>query len=208
MNTDQLPRRSTRAFSWLLVLLGWAAWPLVLAPLTILLHEIAHLGAAIAPGFPDPVLHFSFISHGDVSSRPGWQSGVVGLAGPVVTALLLLAGLGLTVRRPSARFGQALAVAAASRFFVGVPYTIANIIALASDRQLAPPAFDEYKAGEALGWSGDLTLGVTASLFFLVIIVLLARLPRGERVWAWMGLIGGTVAGWAAGFSLAPLLLP
>ena len=206
--TVLIHRPSRQASSWFRSLLEWTAWPLMLAPLTILLHELGHLAAANALGFPEPALHFSSISHGDVSARPSWQSGVVGLAGPAVTATLLFAGLGLILRRPTLKFGYGLAVASASRFLVGVPYTIANLIAVVSGRQLDPPEFDEYKAGEALGWSGNLTLGSTAALFFLVLLVLLLRLPKGERLTGWLGLFAGAAGGWAIWFSLAPLMLP
>ena len=198
----------TNKAPWLARLLKWAAWPLLLVPATILLHELGHLLAAISLGFPEPALHFSSISHGDVSDRPPWQPGVVGLAGPAVTALLLGLGLWMMIRRPGQRFGHALAIAAASRFFVGVPYTIGNLIALATGRRLAPPSFDEYKAGEALGWSGNLTLGVTAALVLLVLVALIVRLPKGERLAAWPGLVAGTIGGWALWFTLAPVVLP
>ena len=189
-------------------LLRWCGWPLLLAPLTIFLHELGHFLAAVALGFPDPQIHFSAISHGDVSGRPAWQSGVVGLAGPAVTAAFVFGGLALTFRAPRLRFGWALAFAAASRFFVGVPYTIANLIALASGRRLDPPAFDEYKAGEALGWSGDATLAVSSLLFFAVLLRLALGVSRGQRTAGWLGLIVGTVAGWAAWFAAGPYLLP
>ena len=199
-----IPRRLSTPHQFVL----WAKWPILLAPLTILLHELGHFLAAVALGFPDPQIHFSSISHGDISDRPGWQPGLVGLAGPVVTASFVLAGLWLSSRRPSEPVGYALAVAAASRFFVGVPYTIANLLALVSGRKLDPPAFDEFKAGEALGWSGNLTLGVTASMVFLVLGWLFFRLPTGQRGVAWAGLIVGTIAGWAFWFSIAPVVLP
>lgn len=198
----------TWAPSWPRKLVAWGAWPLILVPLTIVLHELGHLVTALILGFPDAAIHFSHISHGDISERASWQSGVVGLAGPLTTATLLLSGVGLILRRPHSRFGYGLAVASASRFFVGVPYTIANLIALASGRKLEPPAFDEYKAGEALGWSGNLTLGASAALFFLVIAVLLVKPPKGERLLGWLGLVAGTIGGWALWFSLGPVLLP
>lgn len=188
--------------------LSWTAWPLLLAPATILLHELGHLLAAIALGFPEPALHFSSISHGDVSNRPAWQLGVVGLAGPIVTGILVLVGIASATQRPQQRFGYGLAVAAVSRFSVGVPYSIVNLVAWVSGRTLNPPAFDEYKAGEALQWSGNLTLGVTAAIVFAVLVWLLLRLLAGERAVAWLGFLLGTTVGWALWFGLAPLLLP
>lgn len=193
---------------WLIRFVHWAAWPLVVSPAMILLHELGHLLAGFVLGFPDPTLHFSSVSHGDISRRPDWQFGIFGLAGPVVSAVFVVSGIGLSLRYPRMRLGYALAVTAVSRFFVGVPYTVANLIVLASGRRLQPPAFDEYKAGEALGWSGNLTLGVTAAMVFAVFIWLIFALPKGERAAAWPGLVLGTAAGWALWFGLGPLLLP
>ena len=185
----------------------WAAWPLVLAPLTILLHKLGHLLTAVALGFHGPQLHFSHVEF-DEAGGSSARVGLVGMAGPLVTAALILAAMAFHRIRPGSRWPYALAVAAASRFLVGVPYTIVSLIARLRAQRLQPPAFDEYRAGEALGWSGDLLLGLS-SLMFLATLVWLARaLPRSERVAAWPGLLLGTVAGWALWFAAGPLILP
>jgi hypothetical protein len=185
----------------------WSAWPLLLAPLTILLHELGHLLTAMALGFEEAQLHFSHVEFDEAGGSPV-QVGLVGLAGPLVTAAQILGAIAFHRLRPGSRWPYALAVAAASRFLVGVPYTIVSLIVRLQGQRLQPPAFDEYRAGEALGWSGDLLLGLS-SLMLLVTLVWLARaLPRGERLMAWPALLLGTVAGWALWFAAGPLILP
>jgi hypothetical protein len=189
--------------------LSWGIWCVPFVALTILLHELGHLTAAIWLGFPEPALHYSSISHGDIAGFPGRSVGIVGLAGPAVTVLVLLAACGWIALRGAAPWAVALAITAASRFAVGVPYTIANIIVGLRGAQLQPPAFDEYKAGTALGWSGNALLGSTSFVLIASVAWVAIRLPRGERGPAWTGLIIGTMLGWALWMMVVgPVLLP
>src|SRR5687767_9924151 len=96
--------------------IGWGVWCLLWVPVTILLHELGHWSAAFWLGFPDPVLHYSSISHGDIARWPPWTHGVVGLAGPTVTVVITLAACGWLLVRRDARWPFALAVSAVSRF--------------------------------------------------------------------------------------------
>ena len=175
----------------------WGVWCLLFVPATIVAHELGHLAAAAALGFPDVALHFSSISHGDVAGKPPWTSGVVGLAGPVVTVIITLFACAWIALRGGARWTFALAASAASRFIVGVPYTIVSIALLLWNRRLVPPEFDEHKAASALGWSGDVVLGCTALVLIATLVWIGYRLPRGERMAAWPGLLAGTALGWA-----------
>lgn len=199
---------ATGAIGWMKRLLLWTAWPLLLAPLTIVLHELGHLLAALGFGFEGAALHFSHVDTGDTAGRPGWQIGIVGLAGPLVTAASILLAIYWGRQGTRARWPYAIAAAAASRFLVGVPYTIANLIARARGPRLEPPAFDEYRTGQALGWSGDLLLGLSSLLFFAAVFWLARALPKGERTLAWLGLVLGTVAGWVLWFTIGPMILP
>jgi hypothetical protein len=180
----------------------------VLAPLTIFVHELGHYLAALSLGFDDPRLHFSHVDTGDAGGRPRWQVGLVGLAGPAVTAALIPLAILCGRSRPKARWPFALAAAAASRFLVGVPYTLVSLVVRARGAQLDPPAFDEFRAAEALGWSGDMLLGLSSLLFFAALFWLARGLPRGERSAAWVGLSLGTIAGWVLWFGIGPMILP
>jgi hypothetical protein len=195
--------------SWVQRALPWAGWCVLFVPLSIVAHELGHLSAAFWFGLPDPAIHYSSISHGDVAAQPRSAVGVVGLMGPAVTVILALIACGWIILRGPARWAFALAIAAVSRFVVGVPYTVVNIVIRLTGRQLRPPAFDEHKAGTALGWSGDALLASTAVVLVVVVFVIGSKLPRGQRLTAWTGLLLGTALGWLVWMKvLGPVLLP
>jgi hypothetical protein len=173
------------------------------------LHEVGHYLAAVVAGSPNPALHYSWTYPGDVAARAGAINGVIGLAGPAVTIILSALGcLWVRVRGPAA-WAFALSVAAVSRFVVAVPYTVVNTIIRLGGGRLRPPAFDEYKAGTALGLSGDALLACTVIVLAAVLVCVGAKLPRGERLTAWAGLLIGTLLGWIFWmFFLGPALLP
>ncbi len=200
---------SQRRITWLRKVLSWSAWPLAAVPFTIVVHEAAHWLTAIAVGYPAPVLHYSSITHGDVEGYSATSAGLVGMAGPLVTAVQILASIGWVLWRRAHSLAFALGVAAASRFAIAVPYTIANIAVLLTGRRLQSPEFDEHKAAEALGWSGDIALGVTSLLVIAVLFWLARCLPIGERSAGWAGLMLGTALGWLVWLVVVgPVLLP
>ena len=174
---------------------------------SIVLHELGHLFTALALGFPSPEFHYSAVSPGDVSGQSQAELGAVALAGPIVTVLLIAAGLAAHRYRPRSIWPFALAIAAASRFAVAVPFTLANLYVRLNGQRLAPPAFDEQKAADALGWSGELLLGATTALVLLVLVWLLVTLPR--RWLSFPAVVIGTAAGWGLWMGiLGPLLFP
>jgi hypothetical protein len=179
----------------------------LLVPLSIVLHELGHLLSALALGFPNPEFHYNAVSPGDVSGQEQWELGVVGLAGPLVTALLTGVGIAAHRRRPGSAWPFALAIAAASRFAVAVPFSLANVYVRLSGQRLSPPAFDEQKAADALGWSGELLLGLTSATLLIVLAWLVVKLPN-----RWMSvaaILVGTAAGWALWMgALGPILFP
>jgi hypothetical protein len=187
--------------------LSLAAASIALVPLSIVLHELGHLLAALALGFPNPEFHFSAVSPGDVSQQEQWELGAVGLAGPLVTAVLTVLGIAAHRRWPASVWPFALAIAAASRFAVAVPFSVVNIYVRLAGKRLAPPAFDEQKAADALGWSGELLLGLTSATLLIVIAWLIIKLPnRGLSLPA---IFVGTAAGWALWMgALGPILFP
>jgi hypothetical protein len=193
---------------------GGGIWPLrlaaaamVLVPICIVAHELGHLLTALALGFPNPEFHFSAVSPGDVSGQQQWELGAVGLAGPLVTALLTVLGIVAQRRWPRSVWPFALAIAAASRFAVAVPFSLVNIYVRLTGQRLQPPAFDEQKAADALGWSGELLLAFTSALLLIVIAWLVVKLPN-----RWVSLpaiLVGTAAGWMLWMgALGPALFP
>ena len=189
---------------WALTLAGAS---ILFVPVGIVLHELGHLLTALALGFPNPEFHFSAVSPGDASQQAQWELGAVGLAGPIVTALLTGLGLALHRRWPASPWPFALAIAAVSRFAVAVPFSLANVYVRATGGRLAPPAFDEQKAADALGWSGELLLGLTSAMFLLVLGWLIIALPN--RWVSIPSILVGTAVGWIAWMlGLGPVLFP
>lgn len=162
-----------------------------------------------AVGFPSPTLHFSGVDPGIAANLPTSATGVVALVGPIVSALLGLGACVWMAWRGFASFAAALAVVAVSRFVVSVPYTIGNVAVRLLGNELAPPAFDEYVAGTALGWSGNGLLASSSLLLGLVLRRVGKHLPHGQRSMAWLALLLGTAMGWALWMLvLGPRLLP
>ena len=194
---------------WIARVARWAFWALLLTPLTLVLHEAGHLLAGLAFGLPGLQLHFSQVSHGNIADRSALVLSLVGFAGPLATMALALAGmLWVLFRRPSI-WAFALVIAAASRLALAAPYTILAGLARLRGERLPPHGFDEYRAAEALGWSGLSALGVTTAFVAAVLVWLALRLPRGQRFAAWPGLLLGVVLGWVLWMgSLGPTLLP
>jgi hypothetical protein len=173
------------------------------------LHELGHYATARWLGVPKPVLHYSVTTSGDVSATPVSIMGAVGLAGPAVTVVLAVFACGWILVHGPSRWACALAISAASRFVVAVPYTVANIVVRVIGATLQPPAFDEYQAAVALRWSGDALLASTAVVVVGVLICVGVKLPRHERWVAWPGLFIGTALGWALWMKLlGPVVLP
>ena len=194
--------------TWLRRAAPWAGWCVLFVPLTILLHELGHYITALSLGVQAPALHYSSVSY-DVTTTPASVNGAVGLAGPAVTVTLALIACGWILFRGPARWAFALAISAASRFAVGVPYTLINIVIRLIGGRMGAPAFDEHKAATALGWSGDALLASTSLVLIGVLLCIGFKLPRGERTAAWPGLLFGTVFGWALWMLLiGPAILP
>jgi hypothetical protein len=200
---------SASTSGWLRRARPWAIWSVCLAPVTIVVHELGHYSAAHLLGYPRPVLHFSGVDPGPSVGVPAAYVGFVALAGPLVSAALAIVGSVWIRRAKGTPLPAALTVTGVSRFAVSVPYTLVSAWVRLQERTLTPPVFDEYLAGEALGWSGDALLATTTLLFLGVVWHVNRAVKKGARMTAWIGLLSGTVVGWAAWMLvIGPWLLP
>ena len=189
-------------------LLALLLWPIALVGLTILLHETGHLLAAKYFGLPDTALHFDRVDYDERVAVDAWKLGVIGLAGPAVTIILIIIGLAWAgkTRHPAA---YALAAAAASRLIVGVPYTVVALALFLSGRHLAAPSFDEARAALAFGLPPEALMAVSTAAFFIAFGGVVGALPKGLRLLGLSALVAGTAAGWGLWMVvLGPRLLP
>ena len=194
---------------WLLRTVPWIAWCVLFVTLAIPLHEVGHYLAAMWVGSPNPTIHYSSTDPGNLSTARTSANGIVGLAGPAVTILLSAFACAWILMRGPQRWAFALAVGAVSRFIVAVPYTLMNVVVRLLGGRMRAPAFVEYKAGVALGVSGNALLASTVLVLAAVVAFVAIKLPRGERAVAWTGLITGTTIGWIFWMLLlGPVVLP
>ncbi len=127
-STKQDGERRTRAFAFALAT--------IFAPAAIVIHEAGHFLGYVVFGFPEPKLHYAsagwdgiqeFSRHlraGELAEAQSiadiGQSGIASAAGPLMTYVMIAAGL-WALRRYESVFGAALSVAAAARVSVLLP---------------------------------------------------------------------------------------
>ncbi len=190
--------------------LVFAASGAIVAPATIVLHELGHFLAGLALGTPDIALHYGSVSDSAAETGfPAFRIGLQALAGPVVT-LLLMAGCVIALRKqPHHPVYFTALFAAPIRFAVGAVYLY--FVAAAAFQGIAPgqPNFDEFKAAQMLGFPVASLLVAELALTLTLWWWAARRLSSAIRWPALAGTVTGIIAGigiWIAG--LGPLLLP
>lgn len=181
----------------------------MVAPLTIVAHELGHFGAGLVLGTPDLALHYGSVS--DSAREQGFPAARIGaqaLAGPVVT-LLIMAACVLGLRKHAHPVFVVALIAAPIRFAVGAVYLAFSLQVAIQGGTPGQPNFDEFKAAQALG--------------FAVEPLLIAELVATIGIWTWMfrrldrvrrwSSLSGAVAGVALGIGawiafIGPWLLP
>ncbi len=214
------PAEWLRSGRWLAAVTGGA----IAFPIAVLVHELGHLGAFAAFGFPDPVLRFSstswsgsgeFARHiraGDVEAAAAlvqpWQVAVGVAAGVIVTYLTVIACV-LAVRR----FGPGplslvlgVGLVAPLRWLGATPIFASKL----RGKLQAPSNTDE-------GWLAALT-GIPETLLLLLGLTclllgywfLVTAIPRGRRIRVVVPTLVGSVAvgGPLWVLWLGPLILP
>lgn len=82
-------------------LLAWCGAGALLAPVSVLAHEIAHFAAGGLAGFPDLELHADAVtSSASTSDFPASQLGLMSLAGPLCTLVVAGAACATAIRWP------------------------------------------------------------------------------------------------------------
>jgi len=154
--------------------LVFAACGALIAPATIVLHELGHLLAGLALGTPDIALHYGSVSDSaEESGFPAFRVGLQALAGPAVTLFLMAACMVALRKHPDHPLFFTALFAAPIRFAVGAAYLYFAASAALQGIPPGQPNFDEFKAAEMLG--------------FPVVPLLIAELALTFALWSWCG---------------------
>jgi hypothetical protein len=200
----------SRTRSRLTTFLVFAAWGTLVAPATIVLHELGHLLAGLGLGTPDIALHYGSVSDSAAESGfPAFRVGLQALAGPVVTLLLMAACMVALRKHPDHPLFFTALFAAPIRFAVGAVYLY--FAASAALQGIAPgqPNFDEFNAAQMLGFPVVPLLIAELAVTFALWTWAVRRLASAIRLPALTGTLIAIVTGigvWIGG--LGPLLLP
>ena len=181
---------------------------LLLAPIAIVAHEIAHWLVAQSLGLA-PQLHFGSVS-GIPEAPPfgGTPLAVAAamLAGPLATAGITAFGI-WAYTRTAAPWSLALAMVTPTRFVANVLFLIQYSFVVTGIAQPSSPNFDEVSAARALGIAEIGLAAIGAALFVLVWCWLLFKVQPGAV--SVLALLIGNIAGTALWLStIGPLLLP
>jgi hypothetical protein len=189
--------------------LEYAGYGVVVAPLTIIAHELGHYGLGLILGSPDLALHYGSVS--DTAREQGVSSvriGTQALAGPVVT-LMIMGACVLGLRKAVHPFFVAALIAAPIRFAVGAVYLGFATLAAVRGEPPGQPNFDEFNAAQGLGFPLVPLLIFEIAATVVIWLWMFFRLQKGSRISPILGAIIGTVigvGGWI-GF-VGPWLLP
>ena len=186
-----------------------AAYGLVVAPLTIIAHELGHFGVGLIVGAPDLALHYGSVT--DTASEQGFASAKIGaqaIAGPIVTLLIMVACVFGLRRKPHPLFVAAL-IAAPVRFAVGAVYLAFSILAAVRGQPRGQPDFDEFNAAQAFGFPVEPLIVLELVVTLVIWSWLFRRLLGSPRLIS----IGSAVVGAVIGIGIwmgivGPRLLP
>jgi len=200
---------TTRVGSGLTTALTYAAWGAVVAPLTIVAHELGHFGVGLFLATPDLALHYGSVS--DTASEqgvPAVRIGAQALAGPVAT-LLIMAACVMGLRQKVHPFFVVTLIAAPIRFAVGAVYLAFSLQAAIQGGARGEPNFDEFKAAQALGFAVEPLLIGELVATIAIWVWMFRRLQRETRFSSLFGAVVGIGLGIGVWIALiGPWLLP
>ena len=192
-------------------------------PVGIVLHELGHFAVAVACGFPETRMSFASASYqnsqqfwqtlasGDRKSAAGIyplnQAGYVAAAGPAVTAVMILAGVGILFwTKPNHFIGgflAGLALMAGVRSVTGIYY----ILAVRPYFPDARPFFDEINIARAFDLPVDWIVWPSVLLVLIAWIVVVPRLTP-ERWLKLPAAIIGPILGILIWAQIGPFVMP
>lgn len=169
-------------------------------PVTVLLHELGHYGAAVAMGFREPRLR-AFVTEYVQGDYPEPQRVFVSAAGLLVTTLLTVGVGSIAARKPSIPL-LAVTLAAPARAAAWVP-----ILVLVAQGKATIAGGDEVRLAQLtrLPLAGFIGFGFVLIGFALTATIVALRLrPVRERAPILIGLFVGFFLGWIGFAFLGP----
>lgn len=192
-------------------------------PLGIVLHELGHFAVAVASGFPETRMSFASASY--QNSQQFWQTlasgdresasviyplhlaGYVAVAGPAVTAILILASIGILLfAKPNnfiAGFLAGLALMAGVRSLTGIYY----ILVVRPAYPNARPFFDEINIARAFDIPVDWIVWPSVLLVLIAWIAVIPKLTPHR----WLKLLAailGPIIGILIWAQIGPFIMP
>jgi hypothetical protein len=200
------PAAESSSLTWWQRALPWFGVALLVGPLTILPHELGHYLTYSFFGFPDMELRPASISYGQydlfwghiqagnfaaaAEVYPLWQVAVGAAAGPLVTAVIVLACCYLAYRRGPTPWIVAPGLMAPIRSLIGIFYLI-----MALFWGPGQPHFDEFSVAQLTGVPVAVPILLSAAVLFRGWYVLLRLLPRGGRLLPVLSVLAGMAVG-------------
>jgi hypothetical protein len=182
----------------------------LIAPVTVLLHELGHFAAGAVFGFPELVLRYGSVDSAAAEQGfPLWQQGIQASSGPLVTLSLTLLCCFYVARRGPHMLAVTTGLVAPVRFLIGgVYFGYAAYVWLLGGR-MEGSNFDEYNVARASGIPLEVLLAIEVMFMLGAWWYLASRTERRER-WSALFAVGtGMVVGlllWLG--SIGPRLLP
>jgi hypothetical protein len=186
-----------------LLFLSAASSAAVAVPVTILLHELGHFGAARSLGFRDVRLH-AFTTEYTSANYPETHRFYVAVAGLAVTVLLTVVAGTVALRWPRPPL-LAICLAAPARGLVWIP-----ILVFVAMGRATVDGGDEVRLARLtrLPLEGFVAFSLLLGLYALgATLLALRQRPKPERAPILLGLFVGLVVGWLAYSTIVPRLL-
>ncbi|MEM1301652.1 MAG: hypothetical protein AAGH17_03635 [Pseudomonadota bacterium] len=180
--------------------LQWLVISVLATILTVIAHELAHYGGALAFGAGDLRLHWADITF-DEASLSNAGTAVTWLAGPALTHGLILWVL---LARSSNIWLLAVGLGACSRNLVLLPFTTKFLLG----RDTSTFSNDEVTAAQALQVSPVFFAGIAVVLGVVGTSVFLRRAHRSVPYALPTTLLVGTVLGIVIWSIVGPVVLP
>ncbi len=185
-----------------------ALWAALIAPLSIVFHELGHFTVYSLSGYPARLGPMSVSLLPNTPTPPLAIAALGQAAGPAVTVLLTLLAIIMIRRRGPQAPWVALALTAPLRMIVIFVFLGLTIYLAAIGAKPGESNFDEYNVATTLGLPVVPFLIPFAAFLLFVWIMTVRAIPRGGRwVLVTSAITGAALGAWLWAALLGPILL-